>query len=167
MTLKLTPVFVGSAYKNKGVQPLLDSVIAYLPRPTDIVNEAIDLKSEEGAAVAMEAAPDKPLVTLAFKLEDGRYGQLTYMRVYQGSMDRNTFITNARTGKQTKVGRLVRMHADEMEEIEDAGPGDIVAVFGLDCHSGDTFYRRDVKGGDDLYPCPCSGDLLVRATRGQ
>jgi len=78
-------------------------------------------------------------VALAFKLEDGRYGQLTYIRIYQGQIDRNTVITNTRSGKTSKVGRLVRMHADEMEEVLEAGPGDIVAIFGVDCHSGDTF----------------------------
>ncbi|MGH9390944.1 MAG: elongation factor G, partial [Vicinamibacteria bacterium] len=137
---QLTPVLVGSASKNKGVQPLLDAVVRYLPNPTDVVNEAIDLESKtEMDAIPLESDPDKGTVALAFKLEEGRYGQLTYLRIYQGKLDRDTFITNSRTEKQTKVGRLVRMHADEMEDIDSAGPGDIVAIFGLDCHSGDTF----------------------------
>jgi len=137
---QLTPVLVGSAYKNKGVQPLLDAVVRYLPNPKDVVNEAIDLESEkETDRIPLESDPDKNTVALAFKLEEGRYGQLTYLRIYQGKLDRDTFITNTRTEKQTKVGRLVRMHADEMEDIDSAGPGDIVAIFGLDCHSGDTF----------------------------
>lgn len=139
LSLKLTPVMLGSAYKNKGVQPLLDAVISYLPAPADIVNHAIDITSEDEAKVSLESDPDKNLVSLAFKLEDGRYGQLTYVRIYQGQLDRDTFIVNTRTGKQSKVGRLVRMHSDEMEEIKDAAAGDIVAIFGLDCHSGDTF----------------------------
>jgi elongation factor G len=137
---QLTPVLVGSAYKNKGVQPLLDAVVRFLPNPMDVVNEAIDLESDkETGTVSLESDPDKSTVALAFKLEEGRYGQLTYLRIYQGKLDRDTFITNTRTEKQTKVGRLVRMHADEMEDIATAGPGDIVAIFGLDCHSGDTF----------------------------
>jgi elongation factor G len=137
---QLTPVLVGSAYKNKGVQPLLDAVVRYLPNPTDVVNEAIDLASEkESSTVTLESDPDKGTVALAFKLEEGRYGQLTYLRIYQGKLDRDSFITNTRTEKESKVGRLVRMHADEMEDIDSAGPGDIVAIFGLDCHSGDTF----------------------------
>ncbi len=137
---QLTPVLVGSAYKNKGVQPLLDAVVRYLPNPTDVVNEAIDLESEKATGtIALESDPDKNTVALAFKLEEGRYGQLTYLRIYQGKLDRDTFITNTRTERETKVGRLVRMHADEMEDIDSAGPGDIVAIFGLDCHSGDTF----------------------------
>ena len=137
---KLTPVMVGSAYKNKGVQPLLDAVVRYLPNPMDVVNEAIDLESEkESETLVLDSDPEKSTVALAFKLEEGRYGQLTYLRIYQGKLDRDTFITNTRTEKASKVGRLVRMHADEMEDIDSAGPGDIVAIFGLDCHSGDSF----------------------------
>jgi elongation factor G len=146
LSLQLTPVLLGSAYKNKGVQPLLDAVVEYLPNPMEISHEAMDLTSSNGECkIVIENDPEKPAVALAFKLEDGRYGQLTYMRIYQGRLDRDTFITNTRTGKQTKVGRLVRMHADEMEEIESAGPGDIVAIFGLECHSGDTFSDGKLK----------------------
>ena len=139
LSLQLTPVLVGSAYKNKGVQPLLDGVVEFLPAPTDIANEAIDLDSEDEATVPLVPDPDRAAAALAFKLEDGRYGQLTYVRVYQGHLTKDSVITNTRSGKQTKVGRLVRMHADEMEDIDSTGPGDIVAIFGLDCHSGDMF----------------------------
>jgi elongation factor G len=136
---QMTPVLIGSAYKNKGVQLLLDAVVRYLPNPTDVSNEAISLDGEAEELVPLESDPSAPTVALAFKLEDGRYGQLTYMRVYQGTLREGDFITNTRTGKQTKIARLVRMHAEEMEDIEEAGAGDIVAIFGLDCHSGDTF----------------------------
>ena len=145
LSLKLTPMLIGSAYKNKGVQPLLDAVVRYLPDPTEIENDAIDLTSEDESKVPVVPDPDQGTVALAFKLEDGRYGQLTYVRVYQGRLDRDMFITNTRTGKQTKVGRLVRMHADEMEEVQEMGPGDIGAIFGLDCHSGDTFTDGKLK----------------------
>ncbi len=143
LSRQLTPVLVGSAYKNKGVQPLLDAVVRYLPNPMDVVNEANNLERLESAkdsgTLVLDSDPEKATVALAFKLEEGRYGQLTYLRIYQGKLDRDTFITNTRTEKESKVGRLVRMHADEMEDIDSAGPGDIVAIFGLDCHSGDTF----------------------------
>lgn len=134
----LTPVLMGSAYKNKGVQPLLDSVVRYLPDPTQVENIAVDLDAEE-KPVTLASDPEKPLVALAFKLEDGRYGQLTYLRVYQGAIRRDETMVNSRTGKKHKIGRLVRMHSNEMEEIEAAGAGDIVAMFGVDCNSGDTF----------------------------
>ena len=134
----LTPVYLGSAYKNKAVQPLLDGVISYLPDPTEVVNEALVIGKED-EKVILDADPNKPTVALAFKLEDGRYGQLSYLRVYQGSLKRDDTIFNARTGKKVKVGRLVRMHSDEMEEIQQASAGDIVAIFGVDCSSGDTF----------------------------
>jgi elongation factor G len=135
---QILPVFVGSAYKNVGVQPLLDSVIAYLPNPTEVTNEALDLDKDE-EKIELSADPDAPAVALAFKLEDGRYGQLTYLRMYQGTMKRDDVVINSRTGKKHKVGRLVRMHSDEMEDIRRAGPGEIIAMFGIDCHSGDTF----------------------------
>ncbi|HEY5999804.1 MAG TPA: elongation factor G, partial [bacterium] len=132
----------GSAFKNKGVQPLLDAVVRFLPCPSDVSNVALDLDKEE-AQVSLSPDEDKNLVALAFKLEDGRYGQLTYVRVYQGHLAKGDTITNARTGKRHKVGRLVRMHAAEMEEIEASASGDIVAMFGIDCASGDTFCGGD------------------------
>lgn len=135
---KMTPVFMGSAYKNRGVQALLDSVIHYLPSPTDVDNEGLDLDDNE-APVIIPSDPEKPFIGLAFKLEDGRYGQLTYLRIYQGSLQKGTFIFNSRTRQKVKVGRLVRMHSDEMEDISSASAGDIVALFGIDCRSGDTF----------------------------
>ncbi|MBV5316862.1 MAG: elongation factor G [Desulfobulbaceae bacterium] len=138
LSLELTPVMIGSAYKNKGVQLLLDAVNAYLPCPTDVENTALDLDKDE-AEIVVSNNPDDPLVALAFKLEDGRYGQLTYIRTYQGLIQKGDTIVNSRTGKKAKVGRLVRMHANEMEEIDGAGSGDIVALFGIDCASGDTF----------------------------
>jgi elongation factor G len=137
--MQITPVLCGSAYKNKGVQKLLDSVVAWLPNPTDVVNEAIDMGSSTSERVVVPCQTDGPLISLAFKLEDGRYGQLTYVRIYQGVLRKSDFIHNLRNGKKVKVGRLVRMHANEMEDIEDACAGDIVALFGVDCFSGDTF----------------------------
>jgi elongation factor G len=138
LALKLTPVFVGSAYKNKGVQPLLDAVTRYLPDPTEVENFALDLSKDE-EKIVLTPDPEAPLVALAFKLEEGRFGQLTYLRVYQGKLKKGDSIVNARTGRDVRVGRLVRMHADEMEDITESTTGDIVALFGIDCASGDTF----------------------------
>jgi elongation factor G len=135
---KITPVFLGSAYKNKGVQPLLDAVLSYLPDPTEVDNDALDLDRGE-VKYPLRSDPDEPMVALAFKLEEGRFGQLTYLRVYQGTMRKGDTIYNTRSDREVRVGRLVRMHADEMEDIESAVAGDIVALFGIDCSSGDTF----------------------------
>lgn len=136
--LKLVPVFMGSAFKNKGVQVLLDAVDSYLPSPNDIENKALDLdKNEEEFPLTSD--PEKPLVMLAFKLEDGRYGQLTYMRIYQGTVSKGDTIINTSTGRKLKVPRLVRLHSDEMEDVQSASGGDIIAMFGVDCSSGDTF----------------------------
>jgi elongation factor G len=144
LSLDLTPVFLGSAYKNKGVQLLLDAVTRYLPDPTEIENTAVDLSNDE-ASIILATDPNKPLVALAFKLEDGRYGQLTYLRVYQGQLVKGGSIINSRTNKRHKVGRLGRMHAENMEEIDSSWAGDIVAMFGIDCASGDTFTDESIS----------------------
>ncbi len=136
--LELVPVFLGSAYKNKGVQELIDAVLHYLPAPRDVENRALDLDNNE-AEVVLPADATRPPVALAFKLEDGQYGQLTYIRVYQGMIKKGAELINIRTGRKLKIGRLVRMHSDNMEDITEAPAGDIVALFGIDCASGDTF----------------------------
>ena len=141
---ELTPVFIGSAYKNKAVQPLLDAVTLLLPCPSDVENTALDMDNNE-APVTLESDPDKPVVALAFKLEDGQYGQLTYIRGYQGSIAKGSTIVNVRTGKKVKVGRVVRMHADQMEDIEAVSAGYIGALFGIECASGDTFVSPGVN----------------------
>ena len=138
LSRQLTPVFIGSAYKNIGVQPILDAVTLYLPSPTEVESSALDMDHDE-KEVRLSLNPDDPLVALAFKLEVTPFGQLTYLRIYQGSLKKGDDLINARTKKRIKVGRLVRMHADEMEDISSAGAGDIVALFGVECFSGDTF----------------------------
>jgi elongation factor G len=136
----LTPVFMGSAYRNKGVQPLLDAIVKYLPDPSEVKNVAIDLDHGE-REVKLVPDPDADSVALAFKLEEGKYGQLTYIRIYQGTLKKGDVLTNTRSRKDLKIGRLIRMHADSMKDIEEAGAGDIVALFGVECASGDTFVK--------------------------
>nr|BFD58703.1 elongation factor G [Bdellovibrio sp. CKG001]BFD62128.1 elongation factor G [Bdellovibrio sp. HM001]BFD67958.1 elongation factor G [Bdellovibrio sp. HAGR004] len=136
--LKLVPVLCGSAFKNKGVQRLIDAVTYYLPSPAEKKEQALDLtKNEE----KFDLTPDnnKPLVSLAFKLQETPFGQLTYMRIYQGKMSKGDFVINQSNKKSVKIPRLVRMHSDKMEDIDTAYAGDIVALFGIDCASGDTF----------------------------
>uniref|UniRef100_A0A8C4W1V8 Elongation factor G, mitochondrial n=1 Tax=Gopherus evgoodei TaxID=1825980 RepID=A0A8C4W1V8_9SAUR len=144
-TLKksFTPVLVGSALKNKGVQPLLDAVLDYLPNPSEVQNYAIlnqeDSKDKTKLLLNSVRDDSEPFVGLAFKLEAGRFGQLTYLRVYQGMLKKSDYIYNTRTGKKVRVQRLVRMHADSMEDVDEVYAGDICALFGIDCASGDTF----------------------------
>lgn len=137
--LKFCPVFLGSAFKNKGVQPLLDGVIDYLPNPKEVKNFAFDPKSESEEKIQMEINNKKPFVGLAFKLEETQYGQLTWIRVYQGKVKKGAQIMNTSTGKKAKVSRMVRMHSADIEDISEVGAGDIFALFGVDCASGETF----------------------------
>ncbi|CAD7696459.1 unnamed protein product [Ostreobium quekettii] len=138
------PVFMGSAFKNRGVQLLLDGVADYLPNPLEVANKCLDV--DEGEAVReLPCLPSGPLVCLAFKLEEGRYGQLTYVRVYSGTLRKGDWIVNTTNKKKVKVPRLVKMHSDELEDIAEASAGDIVAMFGVECASGDTFTDGSVR----------------------
>ena len=135
---QIVPMFCGSAYKNRGVQKLLDGVRDFLPNPTEKDNFALDPKNNN-AQVKVDVDAKKSLIAYAFKLDEGRYGQLTYMRIYQGTVKKGDFIFNSRDQKKIKVPRLVKMHSDEMSDVEEASAGDIIAMFGVDCYSGDTF----------------------------
>lgn len=137
-----TPVLVGTALKNKGVQPLLDAVLDYLPNPGQIENVALKERSEgESVKVPLDPARNsaKAFLGLAFKLEAGRFGQLTYMRCYQGMLKKGDSIYNVRTNRRVRIARLVRMHSNNMEDVNEVLAGDIFALFGVDCASGDTF----------------------------
>ena len=138
ISLKFTPVFMGSALADKSVQPMLDGVCDYLPNPSEVENLALDRRRQE-APVKLVSYNSLPFVGLAFKLEESNFGQLTYIRVYQGSLRKGSNIFNARSNKKVKVPRIVRMHSNEMEETQEIGAGEICAVFGIDCASGDTF----------------------------
>ena len=139
LALQLTPVLFGSAYKNKGVQEVLDAITGYLPSPKEREVIAHDISENE---LQLECESDRPLVAMAFKTVVEKFGQLTFLRVYQGTLQRGIQIINVRTGKPIRFGRLVRIHADKREELEIAYPGDIVGVVGIDCYSGDTFADR-------------------------
>jgi elongation factor G len=139
MSLELVPVLVGSAYKNKGVQSMLDAVLAYLPSPVDREQVvALDPK-DETVEIPLDPDSSKPLVALAFKLTDEQFGQLTYTRIYQGTIKKGSFVYNARTGRKVRVGRIVRMFSNDRAEETEVGAGDIIALVGVDCSSGDTF----------------------------
>ena len=131
-------VFLGSAHVNKGIQPLLDAVQRYLPNPTEVHNYGLDRDNNE-AEVELFNVENKPCVALAFKLDDGQFGQLTYVRIYQGKICKGDELFNVRAQKKFKVGRIVRMNSASMEDINEGMPGDIIALFGVDCASGDTF----------------------------
>lgn len=138
ISLKFTPVFMGSALADKFVQPMLDGVCDYLPNPSEVANTALDRRAAE-APVKLIPYNSLPFVGLAFKLEESNFGQLTYIRVYQGQLRKGLNVFNARTDKKVKIPRIVRMHSNEMEEVSSIGAGEICAVFGVDCASGDTF----------------------------
>jgi elongation factor G len=133
----MTPVFMGSAYKNRGVQKLLDGVDLFLPNPADMSYRAF--KGDAREEIPLTISPNDPLVALAFKITDERFGQLTYTRIYQGSLKKGGTYYNPRMDKSQRVGRIVRMHADDKEDIDVATAGDIVAMVGVDCASGDTY----------------------------
>ena len=133
-----TPVYLGSAYKNKGVQLLMDAVTRYLPSPLDRKFVGIDPK-DSTQRIPLESDPAKPFVGMAFKIMDDEFGQLTFTRVYQGTVKKGEMYFNQRTGKKDRFSRIVKMHSDKREDVEVGEAGDIVAIMGLDCASGDTY----------------------------
>ncbi|XP_031846914.1 mitochondrial translation elongation factor G 1 [Nomia melanderi] len=138
---KFTPVLLGTALKNKGVQPLLDAVLDYLPNPGEVENYALQERGDETVKVLLDPkrTSGNPFVGLAFKLEAGKFGQLTYFRCYQGMLSKADYIYNTRTNKKVRVQRVVRLHSNQMEDVNEVYAGDIFALFGVDCASGDTF----------------------------
>jgi elongation factor G len=135
---ELTPVMLGTAFRNKGVQLLLDAVVRYLPSPVEREIKATDPIDPE-KTIKLEPDPSRPTVAMAFKIVDDPYGQLTFVRVYQGTLNKGEMYFNQRTGRKERFSRIVRMHADEREEVDSAAAGDIVAVMGIDSASGDTY----------------------------
>lgn len=141
---KFSPVLMGSALANTGIQNVLDAIVEYLPNPSEVLNTGLDIAKDE-TKVNLIPSSTQPFVGLAFKLEEGKYGQLTYIRVYQGKMRKGGYITNVKTGKKVKISRLVRMHSNDMEDVDEVGAGEICATFGIDCSSGDTFTDGTLK----------------------
>lgn len=142
---KFTPVMMGSALANTGIQPVLDAVVDYLPQPNEILNTGLEVSGETEVPVHLTPSTTAPFVGLAFKLEEGPYGQLTYIRVYQGKLKKGSYITHLKSGKKVKVARLVRMHSNDMEDVAEVGAGEICATFGIDCASGDTFITPNAE----------------------
>ncbi len=138
---QLTPVFLGTAYRNKGVQPLLDAVVQYLPSPLDREYHAF-AHDEAETQIELAASPDLPTVAMAFKIVEDPYGALTFMRIYQGKFVKGDSYYNQRNGRKERFSRIVRMHADQREDVSEAVAGDIVAVLGVDCASGDTYASK-------------------------
>ncbi|NLE61138.1 MAG: elongation factor G [Planctomycetes bacterium] len=134
---EITPVLLGSAFRNKGVQLVLDAVCQYLPSPLDRMAYAKD-NENEGAEVALTADPDSAPIGMAFKIVDEPFGQLTYTRIYQGTIEKGRTYLNSRTQRKQRIGRILRMHANDREDIDRAVAGDIVALMGVECNSGDT-----------------------------
>ncbi len=140
----IVPLMMGSAFKNKGVQPLLDAVCDYLPSPLDRSSFARD-HNNDGTETPLAADPDAPLVAMVFKITDEPFGQLSYVRVYQGRLVKSGQYRNARTNRTLRVGRIVRMHANNRQDITDAGPGDIVALLAVECANGDTLCGEGIN----------------------
>ena len=189
-TQDLTPVFIGTAYRNKGVQLLLDAIVRYLPSPLE---RSVTAKKHDDPTQTFPLDPDpaKPFVGMAFKLVEDSFGQLTFLRIYQGTINKGEMHYNQRTDQKQRFSRIVKMHADKREEVDSAAAGDIVAVLGLDCASGDTFAaerkyctlenmfvaepvikmainplpRRRRQDGQGLAPLPPRGSHLPRRHR--
>ncbi len=139
---QICPVMVGTAYRNKGIQSLLDAIVRYLPSPLDREVFAKDL-ANGGAETPLANDPDAPLVAMAFKLVEEPFGQVTFMRIYQGTLAKGTFYYNSRQRKRARISRILRVHADQKEDIASASAGDIVAVMGLECATGDTYCSEE------------------------
>jgi elongation factor G len=144
INLDIVPMMMGTAFKNKGVQPLMDAVNAYLPSPLDRTNFARD-HDNEAAETPLVCDPESPLVAMIFKIVDESFGQLSYLRVYQGTMKKSELYLNSRTNQQIRVGRMVLMHANDRAEADEARPGDIVAIVGADAASGDTLCDQSLN----------------------
>jgi elongation factor G len=162
---QLCPVLVGSAYRNKGVQPLLDAVDRYLPSPLDREVFAKD-HNNQGAETPLAPDPDAPLVAMAFKLVEEPFGQVTFVRIYQGTLSKGSFYFNSRQRRRTRISRILRIHADQKEDIDSASAGDIVAVMGVECATGDTYCADGTDVSlESIYAAEPVIDLSIRPVK--
>ena len=162
---QICPVMVGSAYRNKGVQPLLDAVTRYLPSPLDREIFAKD-HSNGGAEVPLAPDPDAPLVAMAFKLVEEPFGQVTFVRIYQGTLAKGSFYFNSRQRKRTRISRILRVHADQKVDIDSASAGDIVAVMGVECATGDTYCAEEADLSlESIYAAEPVIDLSIQPVK--
>jgi elongation factor G len=163
------PMMCGSAFKNKGVQPLLDAVVDFLPSPIDAkVITGMDPKNDD-APITRKADDKEPFAALAFKIATDPYGNLTYFRVYSGVLEKGTYVYNARTGKKERIGRILRMHANHREDIDAIGAGDIAAAVGLtDTRTGDTLCdeKQPIILENIVFPEPVIFQAIEPKTKG-
>ncbi len=131
IALDFFPTYCGSAFKNKGVQMVLDAVVDYLPCPTDVEPQPLTDENGDETGEFAVVSTDEPLKALAFKIMDDRFGALTFVRIYSGVLQKGTTILNSFTGKTERIGRMVEMHADDRNEIDRAQAGDIIAIVGM------------------------------------
>src|SRR5271165_5641290 len=162
---QLCPVMIGSAYRNKGIQPLLEAITRYLPSPLDREVYAKD-HANLGAEVPLAPDPDAPLVAMAFKLVEEPFGQVTFVRIYQGTLAKGTFYFNSRQRKRARISRILRVHADQKEDIDSASAGDIVAVMGVECATGDTYCSEGTNVSlESIYAAKPVIDLSIQPAK--
>ncbi|HKE38039.1 MAG TPA: elongation factor G [Candidatus Baltobacteraceae bacterium] len=162
------PMLCGSAFKNKGVQPLLDAIVEYMPSPLD-AKPIIGQDPKSGAEIVRKPSDDEPFCALAFKIATDPYGNLTYFRVYSGVLNKGSYVLNSRTGRKERIGRILRMHANHREDIDSIGAGDIAAAVGLtDTRTGDTLCdeKHPITLESITFPEPVISQAIEPKTKG-
>jgi elongation factor G len=164
---KVLPMLCGSAFKNKGVQPLLDAVVDFLPSPLD-AKKITGRDPADDSEITREPSDEEAFSALAFKIATDPYGNLTYFRVYSGILEKGTYVYNARSGRKERIGRILRMHANSREDIDSIGAGDIAAAVGLsDTRTGDTLCdeKRPILLESIVFPEPVISQAVEPKTK--
>jgi len=162
------PMLCGSAFKNKGIQPLLDAVVDYLPSPLE-AKAIAGLDPKTGKEIVRKPDDKEPFAALAFKIATDPYGNLTYFRVYSGTLEKGSYVLNARSGRKERIGRILRMHANHREDIDAIGAGDIAAAVGLsDTRTGDTLCdeKAPILLESITFPEPVISQAIEPKTKG-